>query len=53
MEQARSVVLHLFSGKDQSFWQDAGEAVLCLDLRKGQDVLNPAVKAYLFHAKFS
>ena len=48
VEQARGVVLHLFSGKDQSFWQDAGEVVLCLDLQKGQDALNPAVKAYLF-----
>ncbi|CAJ1433252.1 unnamed protein product, partial [Effrenium voratum] len=40
VEQARSVVLHLFSGKDQSFWQDAGEAVLCLDLRNGTLNLN-------------
>ena len=26
-----------FSGKDQSFWQDSAEVVLCLDLQRGQD----------------
>ena len=47
-EKGGTGVLRLFSGKDQSFWQDSGEVVLCLDLQKGQDALNPAVKAYLF-----
>ena len=34
--EAAKKVLHLFSGKDQSFWQDSAEVVLCLDLQRGQ-----------------
>ena len=41
VEQARGVVLHLFSGKDQSFWQDAGEVVLCLP--GGEGLFVPAL----------
>ena len=34
VEKAKNVVLHLFSGRDQIFWQDAAEVVLCLDLQR-------------------
>ena len=56
IEKAKYVVVHVFSGKDESFWQQlnsADVAVLPLDLLQGVDLLDPDVGAYLEHLAVS
>lgn len=56
IERAKYVVVHVFSGKDESFWQQLNSqdvAVLPLDLLHGADLLDPDLGAYLEHLAMS
>ena len=51
MWKSRGVVLHLFAGADHrpwEAWQQQGYEVLCMDIKKGGDLHNPAVWAFLW-----
>ena len=49
--KSRGVIVHLFAGQDHrpwEAWQQKGYEVLCLDVKKGGDLHNPAVWAFLW-----
>ena len=50
LEKARGIVLHLYSGPDESYWRQkmpSGVEYLGVDLLQGQDMLNQDTMAYL------
>ena len=49
--KSRGVIVHLFAGQDHrpwEAWKQRGYEVLCLDVKKGGDLHNPAVWAFLW-----